>query len=217
MLAQFEQFAGIVVDELGMPLEAQHLVADGVGGIGTEVAGSDHPRVFRQPGDLVLVADQQGQVRQRRAHPVGPFVQLVLVDAHAPALAGALGLATEQQGQQLVAETHAEELVAALVAVQEEGLQGLDPRVGTEGVGLAAGHQVGVEALVVRRIAPLHHVVDDEFGGDRLLGEQLLEHPAVAFVALDQLGTKDIGFQDTDAERHKDSLKKWGYCRFRLI
>ncbi|MNQ75203.1 hypothetical protein D3C85_899880 [compost metagenome] len=120
----------------------------------------------------------------------------------APALGGALGLAAQQQGQQLVAEADAQQLVAGLVALQQEGLERLDPGVVAEGVGLAAGHQVGVELLALRRVMPLHHIEHAELCRDGLLGEQLLEHQAVAFVLIDQFGAEDIGFQNADAKRH---------------
>jgi hypothetical protein len=62
VLARIEQCAGIVVDELRVALEAQHLVANVVRRIRAEIAGGDHRGAFRQLGDLVLVADQQGQL-----------------------------------------------------------------------------------------------------------------------------------------------------------
>jgi hypothetical protein len=75
--------------------------------------------------------------------------QAVAMNTHAPALVGALGLATQGQGQQLMAETHAQQLLAALVQLEQVGLEGLDPRVGAERVGLAARDQVGIEGFTV--------------------------------------------------------------------
>ncbi len=121
------------------------------------------------------------------------------MDAHAPAFTRAFSLAAEQQCEQLVTEADAEQFIATLVALEQVGLEGLDPRVGTEGVGLAARDQVGVKYLIVRGVFALHHVVDDKFGGNRLLGEQALEHLPVTLVLIDQAWTQDIGFQDADA------------------
>ncbi|MCY1545953.1 hypothetical protein D9M68_819240 [compost metagenome] len=101
-----------------------------------------------------------------------------------------------------MAEADAQQLVAGLVALQQEGLERLDPGVVAEGVGLATSNQVGVELLALRRVMPLHHIEHAELGRDGLLGEQLLEHQAVAFVLIDQFGAEDIGFQNADAKRH---------------
>ncbi|MNU06408.1 hypothetical protein D3C72_2515920 [compost metagenome] len=49
---------------------------------------------------------------------------------------------------------------------------------------------------------PLHHVVDTELRCNRLLGEQLLEHQAVAFVLLDQFGAENVSFENADAKWH---------------
>ncbi|MNR38890.1 hypothetical protein D3C85_1570370 [compost metagenome] len=49
---------------------------------------------------------------------------------------------------------------------------------------------------------PLHHVVDTEFRGNRLLGEQLLEHEAVALVLIDQFGAENVSFENADAKWH---------------
>ncbi|MNO01462.1 hypothetical protein D3C81_2216030 [compost metagenome] len=68
-----------------------------------------------------------------------------------------------------MAEAHAEQFVAALVAAQQVFLEGLNPRVSAERIGLAAGDQVRVEGLVVAWVFALHHVVDGELGGNRLL------------------------------------------------
>lgn len=45
-----------------MPLEAQHLIVDVVRSERAEIAGSNDRGVFRERGDLVLMADQQGQL-----------------------------------------------------------------------------------------------------------------------------------------------------------
>ncbi|MNZ96956.1 hypothetical protein D3C78_1161750 [compost metagenome] len=118
---------------------------------------------------------------------------------HPPALAGTLALATEQQRQQLMTETHTQQLVATLVACQQKRFEGFDPRIIAERVGLAASHQVGIEYLVISGVFAVHHVVYVKLGGDRLPGEQLLEHPSVALILPDQLGSQDVGFQDADA------------------
>ena len=96
LLAQIEQCPRVVVNELWMPLEAQHLILDVVGANRAEVAGSEQCGLFRQAGDLILVTDQQLQLVQRRAHPLGLVLQSVAVYAHTPALLGTLGLATQQ-------------------------------------------------------------------------------------------------------------------------
>ncbi|MNC16012.1 hypothetical protein D3C75_638570 [compost metagenome] len=121
------------------------------------------------------------------------------MDAHAPPLVGPLGLATQGQRQQLVAEAHTQQLFAALVQLEQVCLEGLDPRVGTERIGLAARHKVGIEHFVVGGVIAIHHVVHTKFGGDRLTREELLEHPAVALVLRGQLRSQDIGFKDADA------------------
>ncbi len=198
-LKNLQQLAGIVVDKFRVALEAQHLVFNVVRRKRAELAGGDHGGVFRQGGDLVLVADQQRQLFHHRAHPRCLGVQFVVMDAHAPALGRPLGLATQQQRQQLVAEADADQLVAAGMAVQQVGLEGLDPRIGAKGVGLAARHQVRVEHFFIRRVFTLHHVIDDELGGNRLFGEQALEHLPVPLVLIDQPRTQDIGFQDAHA------------------
>ncbi|MNV53863.1 hypothetical protein D3C71_1460250 [compost metagenome] len=185
--------------EFRVALEAQHLVANVVRRIRAEIAGGDHRSAFRQFGHLVLVTDQQGQLRHLRVHPRRMGRQRIAVDTHAPALLGTLGLATQGQRQQLVAETHTQQLLATLVQLQQVGLEGLDPRVGTKRVGLAARHQVGIEHFVVGGIIAIHHVVHTKFGGDRLTREELLEHPAVALVLRGQLRSQDIGFKDADA------------------
>jgi len=99
-------------------------------------------------------------------------------------------------------EADAEQLVAALVALQQERLERLNPRIGGEGIGLAAGHQIGVIALVVGRVDALDHVEQLEAGRNRLLREQALEHAPITLVAVDQLGAKAIGFENADAKRH---------------
>ncbi|MNH34637.1 hypothetical protein D3C79_952450 [compost metagenome] len=96
-------------------------------------------------------------------------------------------------------ETHTKQFVATLVAVQQERLELLNPRIITERVGLAASDQVGIEHLVIIGVLVVQHVVDAKLGGDWLAGEQLLEHPSVALILLDQLGSQDVGFQDADA------------------
>lgn len=125
--------------------------------------------------------------------------QRIAMNAHAPALFGALGLAAQGQRQQLVAETHPQQLLATLVQLQQVGLEGLDPRIGTKGISLAAGHQVRIEHFLVGGVVAIHHVVHTKLGGDRLTREELLEHPAVALVLRDQLRSQDIGFKDADA------------------
>ncbi|MNX89647.1 hypothetical protein D3C86_1216680 [compost metagenome] len=182
-----------------MPLEAQHLIVDVVGGIGAEIAGGDDCGVLRQRRDLVLVTDQQRQFFAHRAHPWRLGGQFVVVGADAPALGRTLALATEQQRQQLMTEADAQQLVAALVAGQQIGLEGFDPRVGAEGVGLAARHQVGVERQVVAWVLTLHHVVDRELGGNRLLRKQVFEHLPVALILVNQFRTQVVGFQNADA------------------
>ncbi|MNR25456.1 hypothetical protein D3C85_1426100 [compost metagenome] len=146
------------------------------------------------------MADQQGQLLQRRSHPGRLLLDLVVMDTHTPALLRALGMAAEHQGQQLVAEAHAEQLVAALVAPLQVGLERLDPWIGAKGIGLAAGDQVGVVLLIVGRIVTLHDVVHGELRSNRLAFEQALEHAAVALILLDQFGAKDIGFQNADTQ-----------------
>ncbi len=121
------------------------------------------------------------------------------MDTHAPALLGPLGLATQGQGQQLVAKTHAQQLLTTLVQLEQVGLEGLDPRIGTERIGLAARHKVGIELFTVGGIVAVHHVVHRKFGGNRLTREELLEHPAVALILRRQLRSQDIGFKDADA------------------
>ncbi|MNG40458.1 hypothetical protein D3C84_1290450 [compost metagenome] len=56
--------------------------------------------------------------------------------------------------------------------------------------------------LAVRRIVALHHVVHGELGGDRLPSEKLLEHPAITLVLVDQLGAKNVSFQNANLQRH---------------
>ncbi|MCY1448749.1 hypothetical protein D9M71_654450 [compost metagenome] len=119
--------------------------------------------------------------------------------ADAPALGRTLALATEQQRQQLMTEADAEQLVATLVAGQQVLLEGFDPRVGAEGIGLAARHQVGVECQVVAWVLTLHHVVDGELGGNRLLRKQVFEHLPVALILVNQFRTQVVGFQNADA------------------
>src|SRR5436305_1598171 len=102
-----------------MPLEAQHLILDVVGANRAEVTGSQQRGLLWQAGDLILVADQQLQLVQSRAHPLGLACQTITVHANAPALFGTLGLAAKQQRQQLMAKTDAQQLVAALVALEQ--------------------------------------------------------------------------------------------------
>ncbi|MNE33595.1 hypothetical protein D3C80_1272770 [compost metagenome] len=98
-----------------------------------------------------------------------------------------------------MAETYTQQLVAALIMIQQKRLELFNPWIITERVGLAASHQVGIEYLVIIGVLAVHHVVDVKFGGDRLAAEQLLEHPSVALILPDQLGSQDVGFQDADA------------------
>ncbi len=79
LLAQVQQGAGIVVDELGVALEAQHLIIDMVGRERAEIAGGDHRGILRQGSNLVLMADQQRQLLHHRAHPRRLGRQLVAV------------------------------------------------------------------------------------------------------------------------------------------
>src|SRR5690606_14813883 len=97
-----------------MPLEAQYAVLDAERSNWAELAGGQHRGVFRSAGDLVLMADQQGQLIQRRLHPVQLLLNAVMMHAHAPPLTGPLALATEQQRQQLMTEADAQQLVAVL-------------------------------------------------------------------------------------------------------
>ena len=131
-LAQVKQGPRIVVDKLGVALEAQHLIIDVVGGKRAEITGSNDRGVLRQGRNLVLMADQQRQVLDHRVHPRCLGSQFVLVGAHAPALSGALALATQQQRQQLMAKANAQQLVTALVAGQQVGFEGLNPRIGAK-------------------------------------------------------------------------------------
>ncbi|MNN80795.1 hypothetical protein D3C81_1975570 [compost metagenome] len=48
LLANFQQCPGVVMNELRMALEAQHLIVDVVRGKRAEIAGGDHRGVFRQ-------------------------------------------------------------------------------------------------------------------------------------------------------------------------
>ncbi|MCY1415263.1 hypothetical protein D9M71_307390 [compost metagenome] len=98
-----------------------------------------------------------------------------------------------------MAETHPQQFVAALITIQQKRLELFDPWIITERVGLATSHQVGIEYLVIIGVFAVYHVIHAKFGGDRLAGEQLLEHPSVALILPDQLGSQDVGFQDADA------------------
>ena len=206
LAAQVEQAQFVVVDEFRVGLEAQHLVANAVGGVGAERAAGQQRGTSRQFCDLVLMEHQHVEVFQARAHPLGLFEHGVAIDADAPALRRAFGLATQQQGQQLVAEADADQAVAVVIALKQELAQGLDPRISTERVGLAAGNQVGVVALGSIRVATFHHVEHIELRRYRLLLKQLPEHSAIAVVLLDQLRSEDVGFQDADAHGHS-----WGW------
>jgi len=93
LLADVQQRAGVVGDELRVTLEAQHLVLDAVGGDRAEVAGGQHRGVRQQLGDLILVTYQQGQFLHRRLHPGRLFGQPIAMDTDAPALARALAAA----------------------------------------------------------------------------------------------------------------------------
>ena len=57
-LKNLQQLAGLIMDKFRVPLEAQHLVADVIGGERAKLAGGDDRGIVRQGGDLVLVADQ---------------------------------------------------------------------------------------------------------------------------------------------------------------
>ena len=114
LLTQVEQRARVVMDKLGVPLEAQHLIADAVRRNRAEVAAGQQGGIVWQLSNLVLMADQQGQVFQVGAHPGRLVGHTVLVNAHAPALHGALSLAAQQQRQQLVTETHTQQFVATV-------------------------------------------------------------------------------------------------------
>ena len=113
---------------------------------------------------------------------------------YAPALLRALGFPTEQQGQQLVTKTDAQQLVAALVALEQILLEGLNPGIAAERIRLAASHQISIELLTIGRIVPLHHVVDTELRRHRLLSEQLLEHAAITLVLIDQFRAENVSF-----------------------
>ncbi|MNN14339.1 hypothetical protein D3C81_1274000 [compost metagenome] len=121
------------------------------------------------------------------------------MSADPPTLGRAFALATEQQGQQLVTEADTQQFVAALIALQQERLQGFDPGVGTERVRLAACHQVRIELQVLGRVVAVHHVVDAEAGSNGLAGEELLEHAAITLILVNQFRPQDIGFENADA------------------
>jgi phosphoenolpyruvate synthase/pyruvate phosphate dikinase len=70
---------------------------------------------------------------------------------------------------------------------------------GAEGIGLAAGDEVGIEGQIVTGVLALHHVVHGELGSDGLLRKQILEHLPVTLILIDQFRTQDVGFQNADA------------------
>ena len=96
LAAQIEQRQLVVVDKLRVGLEAQHLVANVVGGVRAERAAGQQRGAGRQLGDLVLMEHQHVQVFQARAHPLGLLEQGVAIDANAPALRRTFGLAAQQ-------------------------------------------------------------------------------------------------------------------------
>ncbi|MNL81848.1 hypothetical protein D3C87_2090730 [compost metagenome] len=83
------------MDEFRVALEAQNLIVDVVRGERTEITGGNDRGVFRQRRDLILVADQQGQLFAHRAHPRRLGREFVAVSADAPALGRTLALAAQ--------------------------------------------------------------------------------------------------------------------------
>ena len=138
--------------------------------------------------------------------PLRLFDHLVLMHTYAPALPGPFGFTPQDQRQQLVTEADAHEFVAVLVALQHIGAQGLNPVVLTKGVVLAAGDQIGVEMPRIIRVMALYHIEYFKLGGYRLTREQLLKHPTVSAVLLNQFRPDVVGFEDANTQGHQASL-----------
>ena len=206
ILANIQDRAGVIRHKLGMPLKAQHLIADVIGRNWAERTAGQYRGVNRGLGHLVLVTDQQRQLFGMGLQPLGLFDYLILMHTNTPALPGPFGFTAQHQRQQLVAEADAHELVAMLVALQHIGAQGLNPVVLAKGVVLAASDQISVEVPRIIRVMTLYHIEYCKLGGDRLACEQLLKHPTVSAVLLNQFRPDVVGFEDANTQGHQASL-----------